>query len=186
MRFAAYVSGKTDGCGDGAAGYGDIMADDAPPTGFDPQRMFRAMERHGHSQALGLLYRGHGPDWAELAMPWRAELVGNADTQTVSTGAMIGLMDMAGGVAVWTTLDAFRPQVTLDLRIDYVRAATPGETVIARVECYRTTRDIAFVRGIAHDGNAADPVAGMTALFMFTGPAMAFDRNAAMPIGRGT
>jgi uncharacterized protein (TIGR00369 family) len=162
------------------------MNDTAAPTGFDPQRMFRAMERHGHSQALGLLYRAHGADWAEIAMPWRPELVGNVEAQTVSTGAMIGLMDMAGGVAVWTCLDQFRPQVTLDLRIDYVRAAAPGETIIAHVECYRTTRDLAFVRGVAHDGDIADPVAGMTALFMFTGPPMAFNRGAPLPIGPGT
>ena len=161
------------------------MTDIASSGGFDPARMFAAMERHGHSQALGLVYRGHGTDWAEIAMPWRADLVGNTDAQTVSNGAMIGLMDMAGGVAVWTQLNQFRPQVTLDLRIDYVRAATPGATVTARVECYRTTREIAFVRGIAHDGNPTDPVANMTALFMFTGPPMTFARNAPMPVGGG-
>ena len=42
---------------------------------------------------------------------------------------------------------------------DRIRAATPGKTVIARAECYRLTRSAAFVRGLAHDGDPADPVA---------------------------
>ncbi len=130
------------------------------------------MERYGHSQALGLKYVAHGPDWAEIAMPWQASLVGDTRAQTMATGAITGLLDMTGGVAVWTRLAAFRPQATLDLRIDYLRAAKPGVDMAARVECYRVTRDIAFVRGIAHDGSPDDPVANMAACFMFTGDIM--------------
>jgi uncharacterized protein (TIGR00369 family) len=145
---------------------------DTAAAAFDIVRMFRAMERYGHSQALGLRYVAHGPDWAEIAMPWRADLVGDAATGIVSTGAMTGLLDMTGGVAVWTRLDTFRPQATLDLRIDYLRGAAPHADIVAHVECYRVAREIAFVRGIAHDGDAADPVAHMAATFMFTGPPM--------------
>ena len=139
---------------------------------FDPERMFRSMERHGHSQMLGLKYGGHGADWAELRMPWRAELVGDEAQETMATGAITGLMDMTSGVAVWTRLSVFRPQATLDLRIDYLRAAKPRADMTARVECYRVTSEIAFVRGMAHDGDAADPVANLAATFMFTGPPM--------------
>jgi acyl-coenzyme A thioesterase PaaI-like protein len=60
----------------------------------------------------------------------------------------------------------FRPQVTLDLRVDYVRAATPWRTVVARAECYRITRSAAFVRGLAHDGELDDPVAHAAGVFM--------------------
>jgi acyl-coenzyme A thioesterase PaaI-like protein len=48
--------------------------------------------------------------------------------------------------------------VTLDLRIDYVRAAVPGNDH-RRAECYQLRRELAFVRGIAHDGELTDPVA---------------------------
>ena len=141
-------------------------------TSFDPAWMFRAMENYGHSQALGLKYHAHGPDWAELAMPWRAELVGDITAQTMATGAIIGLLDMTAGLSAWSRLGAFRPMATLDLRIDYLRTAHPRAAIVARVECYRVAREIAFVRGIAHDGDAADPVAHMAASFMFTGPPM--------------
>ena len=51
---------------------------------------------------------------------------------------------------------------------DYMRAAEPGRTVIGRGECYKLTRTIAFIRGIAHDGDPADPVAHVTGTFMAT------------------
>lgn len=60
-------------------------------------------------------------------------------------------------------------QATLDLRVDYLRPATPGKTVIGRGECYRITRAIGFVRGQAHDGDPADPLAHVAGTFMFTG-----------------
>ena len=69
-------------------------------------------------------------------------------------------------------LYTFRPQATLDLRIDYMRAANPRADMVARAECYRVAREIACVRGVAHDGDIADPVASFSACFMFTGPAM--------------
>lgn len=148
-----------------------IMSD-ASDFVFDPARMFRAMERYGHSAAMGFKFSASGDDWAELVMPWRADLVGDADTGIVANGAVIALMDMTAGMAVWVRLGHFRPQATLDLRIDYLRAATPHAALTGRVHCYRVARDIAFVRGIAHDGDAADPVANMAATFMFTGEAM--------------
>jgi acyl-coenzyme A thioesterase PaaI-like protein len=63
-------------------------------------------------------------------------------------------------------LGEFRPPATLDLRVDYLRPATPGKTVVGRGECYRITRSIAFVRGQAHDGDPADPLAHVAGTFM--------------------
>jgi acyl-coenzyme A thioesterase PaaI-like protein len=86
-------------------------------------------------------------------------------------------------MAVWTKLNHFRPMATLDLRIDYLRAAKPRADMVGHVECYRVAREVAFVRGIAHDGDAADPVANMAATFMFIGPPMAPRGSIANPVG---
>ncbi len=149
-----------------------LMALAGESAPFDPERLFRAVERFGHTAAIGLRYDGHGPDWTALRLPWRPDLIGDVAAGTLANGVVIALLDMAGGLAIWTTLGHFRPVVTLDLRIDYLRKSAQGAAMTGRVQCHRVASEIAFVRGVAHDGDVGDPVATMTATFMFIGPAM--------------
>lgn len=133
---------------------------------FDPQRFLEdGFDRHG--ALLGIRYHAHGADWAELALPSDARLVGDVARGVLASGPILTLMDMATSGAVWLKRGAFLPHATLDLRIDYLRAARPGQTVIGRGECYRVTRSIGFVRGQAHDGDPADPLAHVAGTFMF-------------------
>ena len=127
------------------------------------------LTRGGHSAFLGMTYLDHGPDWFELALPWREDLVGIGDEGVLASGPIISLLDNCTSMAVWARRGVFAAQVTLDLRIDYLRAASPGKTVIARCDCYQLRRSMAFVRGIAHDGDAADPVAHVAGIFMLVG-----------------
>jgi uncharacterized protein (TIGR00369 family) len=133
---------------------------------FDPERFFEMARRVGHGKALGLEYRASGPNWMELCLPWREELVGVPETGVLASGAIVSLIDTASGASVWMTLGHFVPIVTLDLRLDYMRPAVKGETVIARCECVKLTRQVAFVRGIAHGGDDARPIAQSAATFM--------------------
>ena len=142
---------------------------DLPPGFvFDPARASRMMTRHGHGGWLGIDYHAHGPDWVELALPWREELVGVTETGVLASGPIISLMDNATSMAVWTLAKRFTAHATLDLRVDYMRAAVPGNTIIGHGECYKLTRTIAFIRGIAHDGDPLDPIAHVTGTFMAT------------------
>ena len=137
---------------------------------FDPEKFMAYASRSGtgHGAAIGICFHAQGEDWVELALPYREELVGMPETQVLASGPIVSLMDMATSLAVWQRLGAFRPQATLDLRVDYLRPAVPGRTVIGRGTCYRVTRSVAFVRGIAHDGDPDDPVANVTGTFMGT------------------
>ena len=139
-------------------------------SNFDPARFMDYASRQGagHGAAIGISWHAHGEDWVELALPYSAELVGMPETRVLASGPIVSLMDLATSLAVWRKLGAFRPQATLDLRVDYLRPATPGRTVIGRGSCYRITRSIAFVRGIAHDGDPDDPVANVTGTFIGT------------------
>jgi uncharacterized protein (TIGR00369 family) len=140
---------------------------DAKPP-FDPRRFMDHVRNVGHGGALGIAYHDHGEDWVELSLPYKPELVGMPETGILASGPIFSLMDMATSLAIWMRLGHFRPQATLDLRIDYLRPASPGNTIVGRGECYGVTRSIGFVRGLAHDGDAADPVAHVSGTFMFT------------------
>ena len=135
---------------------------------FDPIAFFELTRRHGHGATIGIEYRAHGEDWVELALPWREGLVGVPESGLLASGAIISLIDMAAGLAVWSRIGVFRPNATLDLRIDYLRPAAKGETVIARARCIRTTRSVAFVSAQAHVGDADDPIATAALTFMET------------------
>jgi uncharacterized protein (TIGR00369 family) len=137
-----------------------------PAAAFDPERFFALARTVGHGRALGLQYRGHGADWVELALPWDEKLVSIEGQGIMATGAIVSLIDTCSGTSIWTRMGAFRPVVTLDLRLDYLRPAAKGETVIARCECYKLTRQVAFVRGVAHGGDESRPIAHSASTFM--------------------
>lgn len=138
------------------------------PPAFDPERFFELARRVGHGRALGLEYRASGDNWMELSLPWREELVGVPETGVLASGAIVSLIDTASGGAVWMKLGHFVPIVTLDLRLDYMRPALKGETVVARCECVKMTRQIAFIRGVAHGGDPDRPIAHSAATFMLS------------------
>ncbi len=135
---------------------------------FDPKRFTDYASRVGHGGALGILYVDHGTDWVELALDYREALVGVRETGVIASGPIVSLMDMALSMAIWVKLGRFRTQATLDMRVDYLRPAEPGRRIVGRGECYKTTHSIGFVRGLAHDGDPADPVAHVAATYMFT------------------
>ena len=135
-------------------------------SGFDPKQFFEMARKVGHGQALGLEFRQSGPNWVELALPWKEQLVGVSETGILASGAIVSLLDTCGGASVWQTLDKFLPSVTIDLRLDYLRPALKGETVIARCQVDKMTRQIAFVSGVAHTGDDSRPVARAVGTFM--------------------
>jgi len=143
-----------------------MSADRTPGAPFDPASFMARTRTYGHGGALGIAYVDHGPDWCALGLPYDARLIAGPNG-ILASGPIVSLMDMATSLALWIKLGRFRHQATLDLRIDYLRPARPGEAIVGRGECYGITRSVGFTRGIAHDGDPADPVAHVSATFMF-------------------
>lgn len=119
-----------------------------------------------HTHALGFAFERRDGDRVRIRVPYRDDLVGDSDTGVLAGGLVTTLLDHAGGLAVWTALGTYRPVATLDLRVDYMRAAVAGRDLLAEARCYRRTPTIAFVRAWAFEDDPADPVAAAQAAYV--------------------
>jgi len=128
--------------------------------------------------ALGASMVEAVPGRSVMRLPYAPHLIGNPDTGVVHGGAITGLLDHACGMAVSSGVEAERPNslygmrglATLDLRIDYLRAAKPGADIFVVGECIRVTPRIAFARGRAYQESEEAPIALATGAFMITEP----------------
>lgn len=133
---------------------------------WDVAPMF--VEGTPHAKFLGIKFVAIDIGRATLSLPYNEDHIGNPKTKVVHGGVLTALLDQASGLAAVSSFEEPNPVATLDLRIDYMRAGKPGKTMIAEAHAYKTTRHIAFVRAVAHDGDANDPVATAQAAFMTT------------------
>lgn len=119
-----------------------------------------------HTHALGFAFEGLEGDRVRIRVPYRADLVGDPETGVLAGGLVTTLLDHVGGLAVWVALGGFKPVATLDLRVDYMRAAEADRDLIAEARCYQMTRSIAFVRAWAFEDSPDNPVAASQAAYV--------------------
>ena len=122
-----------------------------------------------YSAALGMKLEELNDGVSVIAMPYDERFVGDPRTGVIHGGAVSALMDTCCGAAVMSHSSNPGGTATIDLRIEYLRIAKPGQRITARAECYHVTRSVAFVRATAHDEEEDNPVATATGSFTVEG-----------------
>jgi uncharacterized protein (TIGR00369 family) len=119
-----------------------------------------------HNLALGISFVDYGPGVAWMKLPYDEKLVGNCETRVLHGGAISSLLDTTCGAAVFIKLAVPTRIATLDLRIDYLRPATPDRDVLCKADCYKLTKHVAFTRALAFHDDESDPIAAAAGSFV--------------------
>ena len=121
-----------------------------------------------HMSAVGLDLISIDDTGVVAKVPHRPEFIGDPDSGVIHGGIVTVLLDSLSGMCIMPLMNSAKMIATLDLRIDYLKPAAPRQDIFAHAHCYKTTRNIAFTRAIAYQGEADDPIAHATGSFMLT------------------
>jgi uncharacterized protein (TIGR00369 family) len=108
-------------------------------------------------------------DGVRVRMPFNPDFCVDEDQTLLHGGILTALLDSVFGLANFVAIEGISTMATLDLRVDYLRAARSRADVIVRAHCFRQTRHIAFNAGsIRFDGHEEAEIARGTASFALT------------------
>lgn len=145
------------------------MADNSPDSGaisFAEKARILQTRRSVHGGIIGLRLDRFEPGQAWSSLPYHPVFVGDTGTGVIHGGVVTVMLDETCGMAVQLALPDTTAIATLDLRIDYLQPATPGQVMRAHAHCYHLTRSIAFVRATAYQDSEDEPIGSATAMFM--------------------
>ncbi|MGE5527019.1 MAG: PaaI family thioesterase, partial [Rhodospirillaceae bacterium] len=108
---------------------GDIMTDKSKPT---LEQLQALITRGPFNQWLNFTFLKAEDEGIELKATWREDWVVNPERRYTHGGILAAIVDVAADYAIAAQLG--RPVPTIDIRVDYHKAAMPGDlTAKARV-----------------------------------------------------
>ncbi|MEC9346609.1 MAG: PaaI family thioesterase [Pseudomonadota bacterium] len=116
-------------------------------------------------KALGIIVESIDGPFAVSRLPYAEHLIGDPETGILHGGAITTQIDNLCAVAMHSCIGHYVPCATIDLRVEYLKPATPGRDVIARAECRKVTRQVAFISAVAWT-EEDDPIAFASCTYM--------------------
>jgi uncharacterized protein (TIGR00369 family) len=96
------------------------------------ERLQQLITRGPFNRWLNVVLVKAGDEGVEMKATWREEWVVNSDRRYTHGGILAAIIDVAADYAIAARIG--RPVPTIDLRVDYHKAASPGDiTAKARV-----------------------------------------------------
>lgn len=143
-----------------------------------------------HCQVLGLTVQDADDASVRFHLPYSNRIIGNPLSGVVHGGSLTTLMDTACGTAVFVALEGYELCPTLDLRVDYMKAAEPGEDLIADAKVTRISSNVVFTECLVHEESTGTLIARCNAAFMrigadMTPPAFRETIETGAPLKRG-
>lgn len=102
--------------------------------------LYQMMRAPAYHRWLGVELVSAGGGEVEVRLPYREEFLGDEAGTNIHGGVIAALADIAGCFAVISAVGRDVP--TIDIRLDYLRMAPPGETLIATARAVKTGRTI--------------------------------------------
>jgi len=133
------------------------------------QRASRFVSVLPHCRVLGMSVEYADGEKVILRLPYSEHIIGNPDSGVVAGGSLTTLMDTACGTAAFNAFDKYEVCPTLDLRMDYHRAATPGQDLIGEARVVRIATNLVFTQGEVRQAGDSQIVATCTGNFMRIG-----------------
>ena len=115
------------------------------------ERVQQMITRGPYHQWLGLKVLALGEDSIEISATWREVWVVNPDRRYTHGGVLAALVDLTADWALVSKMG--RPAPTVDMRVDYHRAAMPGDlTAKGRIVKYGSQFSVCEAQVYDKDG----------------------------------
>lgn len=124
--------------------------------------------RTPHMREIGARITAVDRARGSMLLPASPQWLGDPARGWLHPGALTVLADSACGLAVGAALTERAPFATLDLRMDFLRPASPNQDMHCDAHCFRVTRHVAFVRAEVWQTDRDQPIAAAQGAFMLS------------------
>ena len=126
------------------------------------EKLQEVINRGPFNQWLNFTVLKSGADGIELKAAWREEWVVNVERRYTHGGILAAIIDVAADYAIAAQLG--RPVPTIDMRVDYHKAAMPGD-LTAKGRVVRMGSQFTTAEAFLHDKDGALVASGRGTYF---------------------